>query len=238
MDAGDLRHLVEEIDGDIGVALEDTGLAHVLHRQARGRQVGHRAVFELDADVGDVGGGTHDADAIGADMLHGRLHDGEQDVEVVHHQIEDHGHVGAARIEQGQAVRLNKQRVFDERLGRDEGRVEPLHMAHLHLHPSLIGQLLQGVGLLGRRHDGLLDEDMLAFQQGLRCALKMTDGRRDDVDHVDGIDQSIDGAEAADARFGFHLLGGLLSRVIKAHQNVILYLFDAVDMDFAQMPCT
>ena len=60
----------------------------------------------------------------------------------MHHEVEDDRHVGATRVEQGQTMRFDKQRVLDERLRRDEGRVEAFHMAHLHLHARLIGEFL------------------------------------------------------------------------------------------------
>ena len=68
VDTEDLGFLVKEIDGDVGVALEDTGLAHILQGKARGREVGHRAVFELNAGIGDVGRLADDANAAGTNM--------------------------------------------------------------------------------------------------------------------------------------------------------------------------
>ena len=81
-------------------------------------------------------------------------------------KVEDHGDVGAARVEHGQTMRLDEQRLAYERLRRDESGIETLHMTHLHLHARFVGQFFQGVGLFGRGHDGLLNEDMLAFPQG------------------------------------------------------------------------
>ena len=238
VDADDLGHFVQEVDGDVSAFLEDAGLAHVFQRQTRRREVGHGTVLELDAHVGDVGRGADDADAARTDVAHGRLDDGEQDVEVVHHEVEDHGDVSATRVKHGQAMRLDEQRLADERLCRDEGRVEALHMTHLHLHARLVSELLEGVGLIGSGHDGLLDEDMLAFLQGLGGTFEVTDGRRDDVDNVHRINQVVDRLKTLHVHLGFHQSGRLVGGVIEAHQLILFYLFDAVDMDFAQMPCT
>ena len=164
-----------------------------------------------------------------------RLDDGEQDVEVVHHKVEDDRHIGATWVKQSQTMCFDEQGLFDERLSRDESRVEAFHMPHLHLHPRLVGQLLQGIGLFGGSHDGLLDEDMLALRQGLGGTLEMTDGRRHDVDDVDGIDQRIDGVETMQLHLRFNLTGGFGSGVEKPHQVKSLNLFDAVDMDFPEM---
>ena len=100
-------------------------------------------------------------------MRHLRLDDGKQNVEVVHHKIQNDRHIGTTWVEQSQTVRLHKQRIFDERLCRDKSRIEALHMPHLHLHTGFVSQFLQGIGLLGRGHDGLFDKDMLAFLQSL-----------------------------------------------------------------------
>ena len=99
-------------------------------------------------------------------MADWRLDDGEQDVEVVNHEVEDNGDVSATRVEECQAVCLDEKRLFDERLCRDESRVKAFHMPHLHLYARLIGEFLQSVGLVGRGDDGLFDKYMFAFLQG------------------------------------------------------------------------
>ena len=110
-------------------------------------------------------------------------------------------------------------------------------MAHLHLHARFVGQFFQGVGLFGRGHDGLLNEDMLVFPQSLRGALEMADGRSHNVDHIHPIYQCINGIETLHIQFVLHLLRRFLGRVEKPDQVVSLYMFDAVQVDFPQMTC-
>ena len=112
-------------------------------------------------------------------------------------------------------MRLDKERLVDKRLGGNKGRVETLHMTHLHLDAGLIGQFFQGVGFVGRGHNGFLNEDMLALLQGLGGTFEMTDGGGDDVDHVHGINQGIDGVEALHIHLGFHLSRRLHGGVVK-----------------------
>ena len=156
----------------------------------------------------------------------------------MYHEVEDDGDIGTAWVEQCQAMHLNEERLANERFRRDKGRIETLHMPHLYFHACFIGQSFQGVGLIWCGHNGLFDEDMLAFLQHLGGAFKMTDGGCDDINDIHCIYQSINGFKTFHVHFGFHLPGSFISRVKKAYQFIFFYLFDAVEMDFAQMPCT
>ena len=71
-------------------------------RHARGGDRRHRAARELDPRVGhvEVGGEHRDPDAADVGDLR-RPGEGEEQVEVVDHQVEHHRDVGAARLEQG-----------------------------------------------------------------------------------------------------------------------------------------
>ena len=66
----------------------------------------------------------------------------------------------------------------------------------------------------------------------------MADGGCDDVDDIHRVNQRVNGLETLHLHLGFHLSGCRIGRIIKADQIVFFYLFDAVDMDLAQMPCT
>ena len=154
------------------------------------------------------------------------------------HQVEDNRDVGAAWIELSQAMRLDEEGFADERLGGDEGRVETLDMAHLHLHSCFFGQSLECVGLVGSGYDRLLDEDMTALHEGLGGALEMADSGSDDIHHVNGIHQGVYGLKALHAHLSLHLFCRVSSGIKETHQLILFDLFDAVDMDLAQMSCT
>ena len=71
------------------MGLEETEFADLLSGDAAGGEVGDAAGFELDADVGDVGFAGENGEADGSDLLDGRLGEGEDDVEIVNHEVED-----------------------------------------------------------------------------------------------------------------------------------------------------
>ena len=62
----------------------------------------------------------------------------EYQVEVVDHEIEDHGHVGAARLERGQPVDLEEPGLGQIRRRGADGAIEALHVPHLE-HQALPG---------------------------------------------------------------------------------------------------
>ncbi len=71
------------------MGLEEAELADLLGGDAGGGEVGDAAGVELEADVGDVGFGGEDGQADGADFADGGVGEGEDDVEVVDHEVED-----------------------------------------------------------------------------------------------------------------------------------------------------
>ena len=89
VDADGEELLASEVEGEILVGLEETEFADLLGGDAAGGEVGDAAGFELDADVGDVGFAGENREADGADLLDGGLGEGEDDVEIVNHEIED-----------------------------------------------------------------------------------------------------------------------------------------------------
>jgi len=71
------------------VGLEEAELADLLGGDAAGGEVGDAAGLELDADVGDVDFFREDGEAYRADFADGGVGEGEDDVEVVDHEVED-----------------------------------------------------------------------------------------------------------------------------------------------------
>ncbi len=116
-------------------------------------------------------------DARGADDADLVLDQGQDDVQVVDHQVQDHVDVQRAGRERAQALDLDELGLGDHGLDRLDGRIEALQV------PDLEDQPVLGLGLghelLGLRHrlgDGLLDQDVLAAPQQVQG-----DGEMDEV---------------------------------------------------------
>src|SRR5215472_9527229 len=109
--------LLLQVQRQVGLVLEDAQLALGLHADARGRGVGHAAVGEADAGVGDIDlvGKHRGTDRI--DRGYRRGDDGLHDVDVVDHQIEHHVHIRAALAVRRQPVTLDEARGLQVRLG-------------------------------------------------------------------------------------------------------------------------
>lgn len=71
------------------MGLEEAEFADLFGGDAAGGEVGDAAGFELDANVCDVGFAGEDGQADGADLANWRMGEGEDDVEVVNHEVED-----------------------------------------------------------------------------------------------------------------------------------------------------
>ena len=93
--------------------------------------------------------GREDRHTAGAD-IHRRdtTHQVIREIEVVNHQIEHHGHVGAARLERRQADALEEDGPFEQRLSRTHGTVEALDVpdGEDHALPIRLSQQLIGFG--------------------------------------------------------------------------------------------
>ena len=124
--------LAGEVEREILVGLEEAELADLLGGDARGGEVGDAAGLELDADVGDVDFAREYGEAYGAELADGRLHELEDDVEVVNHEVEDDIDIERAGGEDAEAVGLEEHGAVEERFDCGDGGVEALEVADLH----------------------------------------------------------------------------------------------------------
>jgi hypothetical protein len=83
--------------------------------------------FSGDAAGGDVG----DRDADGFYFGDGFFDDGEKNVEVVDHQVEDYVNIEATWSENAEAVDFKKKRSIDDRFDSDYGGIEAFDVANL-----------------------------------------------------------------------------------------------------------
>src|SRR6476620_12086437 len=108
--------------------LEEAELADALRADATGGEVGDTTGGKFDAHVGDVDFSREDGKADGLQGMHGRLDEAENDVEVMHHEIEDDIDIERARGEDAQPVRLKEHGHVDIGMDGEDGGVEPLEM--------------------------------------------------------------------------------------------------------------
>ena len=105
-------------------------------------------------------------------------------IDIVNHQVEHHVHVGAALLERRQAMALDEARPRQQRLGRQDRRIEALQMTDLQ-HPALLPRGCdQPLGLRGGLGDRLLDQHVRAVLQKAARDVAMRRRRRHDADGV------------------------------------------------------
>ena len=149
------------------MGLEETELADLLGGDAAGGEVGDAAGVELDADVGDVGFGREDGEADGADFADGGVGEGEDDVEVVDHEVEDDVDVEGSRGEDAEAVGLEEHGLVELGEGGGDGGVEAFEMTDGDDAVEGGGKFEDAVGIGEGGGEGLLDEEIEAGEKEL-----------------------------------------------------------------------
>jgi len=211
-DADDQQILPGVVDGDILAGLEEAQFADTLGGDARGGEVGHAAGFELDADVRDVYLGGQDGQADGADFAYRRIGEGEHDVQVVDHEVEDHVDVQRARGEDGQAMRLKEHGTAQFWLDGEHSGVEALQVTRLQDAPGSFGTRNQVVSFGERCGEGLFDQQIdpgIEQRSGNGVVMNGGNGDRGCVELEIGGEQRFDGGKNGDAVFlrGFSGMG-------------------------------
>ena len=131
LDVDEEQVLPRVVDGDVLMRLEEAELADALGADAAGGEVGDAAGGEFDADVGDIDFARENGKADGLQGVNRRLHQAEDDVEVVHHEVEDDVDIERARGEDAEPVRLEEHGHVDVGLHGEHGGVEALQVADL-----------------------------------------------------------------------------------------------------------
>jgi len=119
------------VQRNIFVLLEEAHFADAFGGDAAGGDVGDGAAGEFQASVGDVDFIGEHRDAHGFHFGDGLLDDGEQNVQIVDHQIKDNVNIEAARGENAQAVHFEKERAVDDGLDGNYRGIEALDVADL-----------------------------------------------------------------------------------------------------------
>ena len=161
--------------------MKDAQLAQSFTRDATRRDVRHRTVREREARVGDVDLGRQYRHAHRLDVRHSQSDERMHEIEVVDHEIEHDGHIGAARTERRETVALDKPGAIDKRHRRADRTIKPFDVTNLQQHTGRSRPRQQIVGFVKRHRERLLDEYVLAAIDRRRCN-RMVSGRR----HHDG----------------------------------------------------
>ena len=180
-----------EIDGDVRVLGEQAHAALGAQRDAAGDEGGDAAVLESQAGVGDIlmRPGDRGADGVDGDDRAGD--EGEDEVDVVDHQVENDRHVGAARLERGDAGALD---VVGLRHAGADGAVlggVAQQVADLQDAPIGGGEGRHVVGLGEGGGDRFFDQDMLAGRQRRYRQAVMQVGGGGDDDGVTGGEERV-----------------------------------------------
>ena len=187
------------------MGLEETELADLLRRYPAGSEVGDATGFELDADIGDVGLAGEDGEADGADFSDGGVGEGEDDVEVVDHEVQDDVDVEGAWGKDAEAVRLEEHGVVELGDGCSDGGVEAFEMADGDDALMGVGEIEDAVGFGEGSGEGLFDEEVEVGEQELLGDRGMVDGG--DADGC-GVEGEMRGEEFGDRREGGDVVGG------------------------------
>src|SRR5260221_3335701 len=160
LETGHLGLAPRKIDGNVRSGRKYPELAHLVAGDPAGGGVGDQPRGKPDPGVGDVdpGGQDRHPDRIDLDRL--RAVEGEDDVEVVDHQVQHDVDVEAAGRERAQAMHLDEARLRDRGQEDVGGRIEALDVPDLEQGSPLLRQRDQVVRFLEGRGHGLLDQDV------------------------------------------------------------------------------
>ena len=159
-DGEDENFLASVIERDVLARLEEAELADTLGRDAAGGEVGDASGFEFETDVGDIDFAGEDGQSDGADFFHRRFGEGENDVKIVNHEIEDDIDIERARGENAKAVDFEKHRMSQDGDRGADGGIEALEVSDLRDALVLGGEVNEFVGFVKRSGERLFDEDV------------------------------------------------------------------------------
>lgn len=173
-----------EVNGQTFAGLEDAHAAFHHRGNPAGGDVGGAAVLKDEMRVHDVGVRGDDRPAHCAEARNRRLHERENDVQIVNHQVDDHIHIRAAVGEHAYALGFDEKRQVQAGLDGPYGRVEAFDQAHLQDAAMVRREPDQRVRLGQRGGDGLFHHHVHAVLQAEAAHLEVTGGGGG---HGDGV---------------------------------------------------
>jgi len=102
----------------------------ILRNPARG-DIRNASVFKLKPGIRDIDRFGHDRDAVRIDPCNRRPHETQNDIDIMNHEIENDGNIGAARVELREPVGFDEHRSEVVRLKSENCRVKPFNMSDL-----------------------------------------------------------------------------------------------------------
>ena len=200
------------VEGEVLGGLKEAELADLFCADATGGEVGDGAGGELEADVGDVDFAREYGEAYGADFCYRRVGHGEEDVEVVNHEVEDDVDIERARREDAEPVSLVEHGAGEARKRGGDGRVEALEVSGGEDTAAAGGEDDEGVGFGKGGGEGFFDKDVKVCLEELCGDLRVRDrgdGDGGGVQPQAGGEEFIDGGKGGDAVAGGDVGAGL-----------------------------
>ena len=142
--------------------MEKAKFANLFRGDAAGGEVGDGAGAELEANVGDIRLWREHGETDRTDFGDLGISHGEDDVEIVDHEVKDDVDVEGARGKDGQPVCLKEHGPGEARQGGSNGGVEALEVAGGEDAAAAGGEGNQRVGFVEVRGEGFFDEDVEA----------------------------------------------------------------------------
>jgi hypothetical protein len=138
--------------------LKKSHLAHAFRGYPARGHIGHCAASEFQPRVSDIHFVGQHRNAHGLYFGHVLLHECQQDVQVVDHQVVNDIDIQAACGENSQAVHLEKERMIQYRLNCQDRGVESFHVADLQDAPEFSCRVQERVRLGQVRRHRFFDE--------------------------------------------------------------------------------
>lgn len=177
----DTEPTVKEIDNKVLLSLKDRHGPLPLYGDAARMKAGHAPVVEKNAGAGGVEPIDEKGYALGVNLLHWGADEGENEIYVMDHDVEDYVDIDRAVGEWAEAVRLYVYGVGNLRECGLKCRIEPFEVAHLQDETLLSCQGYELLGLIGIGSNRFFDKNVGPRMKKGPADLKMgLRGTRDD----------------------------------------------------------
>jgi hypothetical protein len=138
----DLRYFVEEINVHEAVLCKHAELPAVLKSHAVGGYIGNTAIGKFYPGGGDIGISTDEGCTRCVNFFYRRLNNAQDEVEVMHHQVEHHRNIGTSLIILRNAMHLYECGIGDKWLRGNKRRVKSFHVSNLENNAGFLHKVL------------------------------------------------------------------------------------------------
>ena len=116
---------------EVAVALEQTEFPHPGRRDTTRRQIRHAPASKLDPGIGNIDVGSQHGDSRGADVFDRSEREGQHDVQIMDHEIQDDIDIGTTLPKGAEPVTFDEAWLSDVGTYRPNDRVEALDVSNL-----------------------------------------------------------------------------------------------------------